>query len=203
MGSIRSSERAHDTRKRVDISNAGKTRAKAGKLRLVDSSGALYANALAIEREAEARYRELAAHMADCGNDTVADLFARLADFEGEHAYHLARKSHGVTVPTLAPSEYAWLDSGSPVPEARAFVLRMMTPHMALEIALEAEVRAKAFFDRIGAESHDPSVQELAREFAQDEAAHIAWVRDAMAGLAKPYQPSEDRPGDPAIEQSR
>jgi len=203
MNSSRASERPRKAPAGPDVAQLDNANAKRGAIRQVSSSGVLYANALAIEREAEARYRELAMYMMDCGNDEVADLFARLAEFECEHTYHLAKKCIGMNVPTLAPGEYAWLDSGSPVPEARAFVYRMITPYMALEIALEAELRAKGFFERIAAESNDPSVQALAREFAEDEIAHVAWVREAIAHLPKPYQPSEERAGDPTIEQLR
>lgn len=167
----------------------------------IGSLGMLYAHALAIEHEAEASYRELAARMADSGNDTVADLFRRLAEFEGEHAFHLAKKCLGLAVPLLAPGEYAWLDCGAPVPEARAFVYRMMTPRLALEIALRAEERAKAFFEQIRAEARDAGIRNLATEFALDEESHIVWVKDALARLPQPFQPSEDLPGDPTIEQ--
>ncbi|MBK5102779.1 MAG: ferritin family protein [Burkholderiales bacterium] len=169
----------------------------------IDSTAILYAHALAIELEAQTRYRELAAHMTDSGNDAVAELFGRLAEFEGEHASRLAKKFQHLEVPPLAPGEYAWLDSGAPVPEARAFVYRMMTPHMALAIALSAEERARAFFERVGTEARDASIRELAVEFAREEEAHIAWVSDAIARQPQPYQPSEDQPGDPAIEQQR
>jgi rubrerythrin len=167
----------------------------------IDSLGMLYAHALAIEHEAAARYREFASHMADYGNDRVANLFVRLSQFEGEHAFHLAKKSLGVKIPALAPGEYAWLDCGAPLPEARALVYRMMTPRAALEIALRAEERAKAFFERVCAETCNDGIRELAAEFVLDEVSHIAWVNDALAHLPTPYQPSEDQPGDPTIEQ--
>jgi rubrerythrin len=167
----------------------------------IASLGTLFAHALAIEHEAEARYRELAAHMADSGNDTLAELFVRLAEFEGEHSLHLAKKSVGIDIPVLAPGEYAWLDSGAPVPEARAFVYRMMTPRLALEIALRAEQQAKAFFEQVRAESRNMGIRELAAEFARDEESHVAWVKDALARLPQPFQPSEQQPGDPTIEQ--
>jgi len=169
----------------------------------IDSTAMLLAHALAIELEAQTRYRELAAHMTDSGNDAVADLFGRLAEFEGEHASRLATKFQDVDVPPLAPGEYAWLDSGAPVPEARAFVYRTMTPHMALAIALRAEIQARTFFEKIKMEARDASVREMAVEFALEEEAHIAWVSDAIAHQPQPYQPSEDQPGDPAIEQQR
>jgi rubrerythrin len=171
--------------------------------RKISSLGVLYAHALAIEHEAEARYRELASHMADVGNDVLLNLFRQLAQFEGEHAFRLAKQSVGVDIPLLAPGEYAWLDSGAPVPEARALVFRMMTPRMALEIALAAEERAKAFFEQILAESRNSAIRHLAADFAAEEESHVAWVKEALARLPRPYQPSEDQPGDPGIEQQQ
>ena len=178
-------------------------KARVNRRKRIGSLVILYAHALAIEHEAEARYRELAAHMADSGNDTVADLFARLAEFEGEHAFRLAKKSLGMEIPPLAPGEYAWLDCGAPVPEARAFVYRMMTPRLALDIALRAELRAKAFFEQVQAESRNEDVQGLAAEFALEEESHVAWVLDALAHLPQPFQPNDEQPGDPTIEQQR
>lgn len=176
---------------------APKARARIG------SPGVLFAHALAIEFEAEARYREFAEHMADRGDDALAELFGRLAEFEAEHALRLAKKSFGIEIPDLAPGEYAWLECGPPVPEARAFIYRMMTPRLALEIALRAERQAKAFFERVQAESRNAGVRELAAEFASDEEAHIASISAAIARLPAPFAPDEDLPGDPTIEQQR
>lgn len=165
------------------------------------SLGELYAHALAIENEAEARYREFATLMADYGNDATAELFGRLAEFEAGHAFQLAKTSAGSEIPFIDPGEYAWLDQGAPVPEARAFIFRMMTPRLALEIALRAENKGKAFFERAHGESRNASVRELAAEFVRDEQSHIEWVTDALAQLPRPFRPDEELLGDPTMEQ--
>ena len=167
----------------------------------ISSPGVLYAHALAMEYEAEARYREFATVMADYGNDTTAELFLRLAEFEAKHTFQLARTSVGIEIPNIDPDEYAWFGKGASVPEVRAFVFRMMTPRLALEIALRAETQAKAFFERVQAESGDAGVRKLAAEFVLDEQSHIDWVNDALAHLPRPFCADEKRPGDPTIEQ--
>jgi rubrerythrin len=172
-----------------------------GLRRRVGSVSALYAHAIVIEHEAVVRYREFEAHMAEHGNDIVADLFRNLAQFGTEQAYHLAKKTAGMALPKLAAGEYSWLDQEAPVPEAHAFVLRMLTPRLALEIALRAEQRAKAFFDKVIDESSDAGIREVARDLARDEQAQIAWVNEALARVPKPYQPTEEQPGDPTISQ--
>lgn len=172
---------------------------KAGLRKRIGSVGLLYAHALLIEREAAERYREFASNMAEHGNDTLAELFEQLAEFEGEHAYRLAKKTAGMTLPRLAAGEHAWLDREAPVPEARAFVFCMLTPRLALEIALHAEERAKVFFEKVLAEASDAGIREVALDMALDEQAHIAWVNEALARVPQPYRPSEEQPGDPTI----
>lgn len=168
----------------------------------IGSVGALRAHALAIAQEAIARYREFATHVADHGNDELADLFSRLFELKTEHAFHLAKVTARLESPKLAPGEYAWLCSGPTLPEARDFIFRMMTPRQALEIAVRAEERARAFFAQVLAASSDAGVRELAIELGRDEESHIAWLQDALARMPEPFRPSEDCPGDPATPQA-
>ena len=147
---------------------------------------ALYAHALAIEREAAARYGEFAARMADEGNEAVARLFAELAGFEGEHASALERECDGMALPAIAPGEYAWLDAGAPESAAHDLLFQLMTLHDVLEIALAAELRAQAFFEQVIDRAGDPRLRDLAAEMAHEEQAHAAWVREALARTPDP-----------------
>ncbi|MGA8050346.1 MAG: ferritin family protein [Burkholderiales bacterium] len=146
----------------------------------------LYAHALAIEHEAAARYREFAERMADEGNDAAATLFDELAAFEGRHASELEKETQGMTLPRLAPGDYAWIDTGAPESAAHDLVFRLMTPSDALEIALAAELRAQAFFEHVQDEATDPRLRDLASEMAQEEQVHAAWVREALVKTADP-----------------
>ena len=147
---------------------------------------ALYAHALAIEREAVVRYREFAARLGDGGNDAVARLFAELARFEGEHAAVLERECAGMALPEIAPNEYAWLDAAAPETAAHDLLFRLMTPHDALEIALAAELRAQAFFEQVIERAGDPGLRDLAAAMAREERAHAASVREALARTPDP-----------------
>jgi rubrerythrin len=162
----------------------------------IDSVGAPQGHALAIAHEAIARYGEFAKHMADHGDDELADLFGRLAELEAEHTRRLPQAAAGMAS-RLAPGEYAWLHSGPPLQEAHDFIFCMLTPRLALEIAVRAEQRAKVFFGRVLAESDNAADRELAMEFGRDEESHIAWLQDALVRVPKPFQPSEECPGDP------
>ncbi len=156
----------------------------------IASREVLYAHALAIEREAVASYRELALRMEDFGEETLAELFKRLELFEQAHLRVLTAKTAAMELPEIAPGEYAWMETGAPVPEARELVFRMMTPRVALNLALSAEERAKAFFESVQQAASDPDICALAREFAEEEQIHIDTVRFALDGLPQRYDPA-------------
>ena len=140
----------------------------------------LLAHAICIEREAAARYRELGERMADLGNDAVAELFLRLAKLEAEHEQELERRAAGLALPRIEPGQYAWFDTGAPETAAHDLVLNLLTPHVALKIALDAEVRAAEFFESARKKSADGALGELAAEMAAEEGVHIAWVKSAI-----------------------
>lgn len=149
--------------------------------REVRSPNELYAHAIAIEREAAERYAELAQHMEDLGNDEVGALFRRLAIYEAEHLQTLEARTAGVALPGIDAGEYAWLDAGAPETVARELVFRLLTPHAALGLALEAERRAQQFFAGVRASAADPALRALAQEMAAEELEHIALVEQALA----------------------
>jgi rubrerythrin len=97
----------------------------------------LYAHAIAIEREAAARYSEFAERMADLGNEAAAEVSATLARLEAEHLDELVKRTAGMGLPELAAHEYAWLDAGAPETAARELVFRLLTPRQALEMAAD------------------------------------------------------------------
>lgn len=147
----------------------------------IATAAELYAHAIAIEREAAARYAEFAQHMGDLGNDEVAALFAALARMEAEHLAALERRTEGVALPALEAGDYRWLDAGAPETAARELVFRLMTPRDALAIALAAESRAQAFFRDMQHSAQDPALRALAQEMALEETAHVAMVVRALA----------------------
>ncbi|HSD55013.1 MAG TPA: ferritin family protein [Burkholderiales bacterium] len=154
--------------------------------RQIDSIAELYAHALAVEREAAARYAELAGFMADHDNAPVADLFARLAQIEEEHADAIVARARELDLPALEPSEHTWFDAGPPETVAHEFVFRLMTPHDALKVALDAERRAHAYFEQVFAAATDPGLKMLAASMIQEEQQHIDWVERALAADPDP-----------------
>jgi rubrerythrin len=146
----------------------------------------LYAHAIAIEREAAQRYGQFAERMADEGREDLARIFDMLARKESEHLEALERRTAGIELPAIAEGRYHWLDSGAPESAAEELVFRLMTPHQALAIALRAEQRAYAFFERFSWSAQDPALRALAREMAAEERQHIELVALLLDGSPEP-----------------
>ena len=155
-------------------------------MRPIQSAPELYAHAIAIEREAAARYAELAQLMADRGQEAVADIFSYLARLEGEHLDTLERRTAGVALPRIAAGEYHWFDAGAPETAAHEWLFRLITPRQALLIALEAEKRAQVFFERVYLTSNDPALRGLAQEMALEESEHVAMVERLVERTPEP-----------------
>lgn len=152
----------------------------------IRSAPELYAHAIAIEREAAERYTELAARMSDEGREDLARVFEMLADLESGHLQTLEARTLDVPLPPIPDSRYHWLDAAAPETAARELVYRVMTPHMALEIALEAENRAQAFFETVFLTSDDPALRALAREMAAEEQGHVVLIERLLENTPQP-----------------
>lgn len=139
-----------------------------------------YAQAIAIEREAAARYREFAHQMAGYGNTATAELFMRLARFESEHAERLLETTAGMTLPSIERVRHDLAANNRSEVATYEFLYRRVLPHHALLMALSGERRAKAYFERVGKASKDLGIRKLARAFAREEQEHIAWLEKAL-----------------------
>ena len=139
-----------------------------------------YAHALAIEREAADRYAEFEAYFTERGEEVIAGLCRNLATAEREHFEELARACWNLTIPAIDAANYRWLDAASPEAPARELLYRVASPRQLLEIALVAELRARAFFVWVARTAPLHSVKELASVMAAEELEHVARVRQAL-----------------------
>lgn len=145
----------------------------------------LYVHAIAIEREAAERYAEFAQRMADEGNHAVAALFRMLSTFEARHFDELKRRTAGIELPPLT-SDYSWRDNRAPETAARELVFRLMTQRQALCIALDAEKRARAFFEHACRNATHPAARALAKEMAMEEAEHVVLIERMLQRTPEP-----------------
>lgn len=146
----------------------------------------MYAHAIAIEREAAERYSQLAERMDDEGREELARIFAELARMEAGHLETLQLRTEGLDLPAVRDGEYRWLPGAAPESAPLDLVLRVLTPRGALAIALAAERRAQAFFERIFWSAADPALRALAREMAAEERGHVALISRLLENTPAP-----------------
>ena len=150
----------------------------------IRTTAELYAHALAMEQEAAQRYVELALRAREDGNGELADLFWRLGHEEGRHHADLLRRSADMLLPRVPPI-HGWFEEAAPETARRDLIFRLMTPRQAIAIAIEAERRARDFFDSAARSATDSVVRELARKMAEEENEHIALLLRALERAPK------------------
>jgi rubrerythrin len=158
----------------------------------------LLARALAMEIEAAERYDEFAAQMDLHNNLEVAALFRKLAGIERKHAESLSAdlRARGTSAPptcALGATGKEGLETSTG--EALHY---LMTPYHALEIALQNERRALAFFTRLRESAGSTALREATEEFAREEAEHVEILQQWLSRADKPgpdwaYDPDEPR----------
>jgi rubrerythrin len=132
------------------------------------------AHAVELEREAARRYEELAESMRTDGNAAVEKFFHKMAVFSRKHLALAVERGGFRQIPALTPDAYQWPDGISPEQFDWIGVDCMIDAHNALVLALDGERRGHAFYADIAAATCDPEVRAMAREFAEEEAEHVA-----------------------------
>ncbi|MFC5358321.1 ferritin-like domain-containing protein [Azospirillum himalayense] len=163
--------------------------------------GLFLAHALALEIEAAERYTELADSMEAHNNVEVAKLFRDLSTYSAKHAEEVKQIAREFgSLPKVAPWEFQW-DATTESPEAAAFenAHYLMKPHHALKMALLSEHQGNNYYASVAAETKDPEVARLAREFAEEEAGHVALVRKWLERYPAPKDDWSDDPDPPNI----
>ena len=106
------------------------------------------AHAIALEREAEARYGELADMMEAHHNAETARVFRDMARFSKMHGDSVAERARDRAVRKLAPWEYRW--TLPPEVGDDEGVHYLMPPFNALKYARDNEIRGMAYYDKAG-----------------------------------------------------
>lgn len=157
----------------------------------------LMSQALAMEREAVARYQELADIMATHNNTEVAQLFREMAGYEQHHVDQILADM-GWADDVIAPRKAAmWAMDDAPESVAFEEVHYLMHPWHALKLALAAEQRAQAFFEQLARDATSDSIRRAAEEMRDEEAEHVALVQQWLAKVPKPDPDWADDPDPP------
>jgi len=163
---------------------------------LADLFGAAYQ----IEVDAVERYRLLAEQMETHNNRELVAVFNDLARAEGIHAEEIRRQAGNIDVAEHARRAGKWKKGESPEEADLDAAHYMMTPWHALQMALEAEKRALAFFSNVVETVKDPTVKRMASEFVEEEAEHVNLVHRLLRKYPAPPESWSDDP-DPPIPQ--
>lgn len=139
------------------------------------STAELLAIAHAMEMEAARRYGELAARMRLRSDGRLAELFSFLSGIERKHAGRIDEQSLQMTGHSPDAAQIRWdLPENFDEEEASS---RLLTPYLALAIAVRNEERAFAFYCYVAAEAARDDIRVLAEELAKDELTHATLLR--------------------------
>ncbi len=144
--------------------------------------------AIMIEDEARERYEEFADQMEVHHTSDAAKFYRFMAQNEAKHGSDIAerRKALFGDAPVRMSRSMLWDVEAPDYDQARAF----MSPRKALEVALDSEVKAHAYFTAALPSIKDPQVKALFEELQSDEVHHKALVQAELDKL--PPDPEVD-----------
>lgn len=129
------------------------------------------AHAIALEREAQERYQELADMMEAHLNLETAKVFRDMVRFSQMHGDEIAERAEHIELRKLNSWEFRWRASHEVGDYDEMHYL--MTPFQALEYARENEIRGVNYYWAAAEKSQDAEVQRLGKEFAEEEREHV------------------------------
>ncbi len=161
----------------------------------------LFAVAYRIEADAVERYHLLADQMETHNNAELAFVFRDLARAEGIHRDEIQRMAGDIDVVAHASRMPDWRRGESPEEADLGAAHYLMTPWHALKMALAGEERALSYFQHVVATANDPKVQEMAKEFVEEEAEHVNLCHRLLRKYPAPQGESWPDDPDPATAQ--
>lgn len=134
------------------------------------------AHALMLESEVAEKYEQIADSMSVHNNHVVAELLHKLARASQKHAAEMQARTEGRNLPAMAPWDFQWGDANAPETPSMDDAHYLMTPRHALLLARAAEIQAQNYYTSVADSSPNPSVRDMALEFAYEEAEHVDLV---------------------------
>jgi rubrerythrin len=165
----------------------------------INSTEELLAYSLALESEAVERFNELADQMELHYNFDVADLFRKLADIEGIHVDNVMKASKGMELPAMHAWEFEWEGGESPEGGSREDAHYLMEAWHAIELAMQGEKRAVAFYRHVMDTATSEDVVNMAKELVEEEEEHVFLLQKWQQRFPKPEDDWDDDPDPPNI----
>jgi erythrin-vacuolar iron transport family protein len=134
--------------------------------------------AILIEDEAQERYEELAEQMEAYHTPEAARFFRFMSANEAKHGQELRsrRQARFGGTPAAIDRDMIWDVEAPGYEEARAF----MSARQALEVALQAEIKAHDYFQHVLPYLKDPEVKQLFDELREEEVEHQKLVQQQL-----------------------
>jgi hypothetical protein len=133
----------------------------------------LCAHALALERDAEVRFRDYATRMREIGQPGFAAEFDKLAAEQDDDVRALEAAAGAREPAELSPWEFVWRLTFMPEGTDARPRLVPMSPREALQLAVVAKRRAEVFYNDVATNAGDRIVRDCAAEMAASESRQI------------------------------
>ena len=160
----------------------------------------LMGQALTMEREAVARYTELADMMETHNNLDVAALFRKMAGYEQLHVNQILADMGWAEDVVVPRQSGVWGTPESPEVVPIEEMHYLMHPWHALQLAHAAEQRAVAFFDALARQAAGEDIRRAAEAMRAEELEHVALIDSWLAKVAPPDANWADDPDPPRYE---
>jgi rubrerythrin len=147
--------------------------------------------AVLIEKEAEERYLFFAEQLGKRYRGDAADFFNMMARNEQLHGVELAERRRELfgDTPSRITANMVEYDVEAPdLGKPRRF----MSPRHALEVAMESEIKAYEFYDKILPGIQDPKVRKLIEDLRNEEADHQRLLNEQKPKYPDTLEPDLD-----------
>ncbi|MFO1153647.1 MAG: ferritin family protein [Rhodospirillales bacterium] len=140
------------------------------------------AYSIKVEEEAAVHFDELGEAMEKCGNTQVAKLFRQFAGYSRLHWEQAKERAGSRDVERYIPEEHMWPRLETPEQTSLWAGDPAMSRRDALKAALQGERQGFEFYHHIAETARSKEIRALAKEFADEEAEHVAILERWIAG---------------------
>ena len=135
-------------------------------LPVIKSKADFLANAELLVQESQEWYGQMADCMELHNNLEAAAQFRELEDLEKQQLQWIEQQAAGLTLPEIAPWDFAWDNCSSPDKNGLDDIDYLTTSVSALTAALHSEKHAEKLYRHIAKQTPDPDVKSIANEMA-------------------------------------
>lgn len=137
--------------------------------------------AILVEEEARLRYQEFAGQVGGRYPGDAADVFAAMAANEAKHGAQLQERRKALFGDAPARVRIDQLDDAEAPHRGKPRVF--MSARQAVEVAIEAEQKAEAFFEQAAKAARDAETRALFEELRAEEKEHQKMLRSKLRRL--------------------